>query len=104
MSIIVLITSYISYALFGLSGIISFSTSSKRSIGSLHSASGVSSRLFCGRKLINLRISCKPSSSVSTAKWATPDLVVCTLAPPNSSCVTSSPVTVFTTFGPVRNI
>ena len=26
------------------------------------------------------------------------------MAPPNCSCVTSSPVTVLTTFGPVRNM
>ena len=45
-----------------------------------------------------------PSSSVSTANCATPDLVVCIVAPPSCSCVTSSPVTVFTTFGPVRNM
>ena len=46
----------------------------------------------------------KPSSSVWAVKCVTPDLVECTLAPPKSSCDTSSPVTVFTTFGPVRNI
>ena len=45
-----------------------------------------------------------PSSSFSAAKWATPLLVACTLAPPSSSDVTVSPVTLFTTAGPVRNM
>ena len=44
------------------------------------------------------------SSSVFAVKWHTPDLVPCTLAPPSCSCVTSSPSTVLTTAGPVRNI
>ena len=35
---------------------------------------------------------------------ATPDLEACDVAPPNSSSVTSSPVTVFTTSGPVMNM
>src|SRR4029079_7746932 len=37
-------------------------------------------------------------------KCATPDLVACVIAPPSSSNVTSSPVTVFTTSGPVMNM
>ena len=44
------------------------------------------------------------SSSVLTVKWVTPDLVLWTLAPPSSSWVTTSPSTVFTTAGPVRNM
>ena len=35
---------------------------------------------------------------------ATPDLVAWLMAPPSSSRVTSSPVTVFTTSGPVMNM
>ena len=35
---------------------------------------------------------------------ATPDFVACVIAPPSSSWVTSSPVTVFTTSGPVMNM
>ena len=35
---------------------------------------------------------------------ATPDLVAWLMAPPSSSSVTSSPVTVFTTSGPVMNM
>jgi len=38
---------------------------------------------------MSLRISSMPSSSVSTANCATPDLVVCIVAPPSCSCVTS---------------
>jgi hypothetical protein len=37
-------------------------------------------------------------------KWATPDFEACVAAPPSSSNVTSSPVTVFTTSGPVMNM
>ncbi len=37
-------------------------------------------------------------------KCATPDLAACVVAPPSSSNVTSSPVTVFTTSGPVMNM
>ena len=35
---------------------------------------------------------------------ATPDFAACVAAPPSSSNVTSSPVTVFTTSGPVMNM
>ena len=35
---------------------------------------------------------------------ATPDLDACTAAPPSSSKDTSSPVTAFTTSGPVMNM
>ncbi len=37
-------------------------------------------------------------------KCATPDFAACVAAPPSSSKVTSSPVTVFTTSGPVMNM
>ena len=39
-----------------------------------------------------------------TTKWQTPDLVAWLMAPPSSSKVTSSPVTVLTTSGPVMNM
>ena len=42
--------------------------------------------------------------SLSKAKSATDDFVVCVFAPPKSSEVTVSFVTVFTTSGPVTNI
>ncbi len=42
--------------------------------------------------------------SSSTAKWATPDVPAWVSAPPRSSIVTSSPVTVLMTLGPVMNM
>src|SRR5438874_2256873 len=44
--------------------------------------------------------------SLSSVAWncATPDLVLCALAPPSSSNPTSSPVTVLMTSGPVMNM
>src|SRR2546421_488398 len=44
------------------------------------------------------------SSSEPTSRSATPDLRVCTREPPSSSCVTSSPVTAFTRYGPASAI
>ena len=44
------------------------------------------------------------SISFSSARSATEVLVVCVIAPPSSSCVTISLVTVLTTSGPVTNI
>ncbi len=44
------------------------------------------------------------STSSSNARSATPERVVCVTAPPSSSAVTSSCVTVFTTSGPVTNM
>ena len=44
------------------------------------------------------------SSSLSDAKCATPERVACETAPPSSSIVTSSPVTVLMTSGPVMNM
>ena len=51
-----------------------------------------------------MRIARSISTSLSYAPCATPDFFVCTVAPPSSSCVTSSAVTVFTTSGPVMNM
>ena len=90
--------------MFGLSGIIVFKLSSKRSIGSFVSKIGASSKLFCGKYESSLRINSVPSSSFSTLKCATPDFPACTSAPPRSSVEISSPVTDFTTFGPVTNM
>ena len=44
------------------------------------------------------------SCSVSPSKCATPLRVLCVSAPPSSSCVTSSCVTVLMTSGPVMNM
>ena len=62
---------------------------------------GASSRLFCGRKDSSERMLCSASSSEFTAKSATPLLLAWVLAPPSSSAVTSSWVTVLITSGPV---
>ena len=43
-------------------------------------------------------------TSLAHEKCVTPDLVECVEAPPNSSEVTTSCVTVLTTFGPVTNM
>ena len=44
------------------------------------------------------------STSLSNAKSQTPEIVECVIAPPSSSAVTSSCVTVLTTSGPVTNM
>ena len=49
-------------------------------------------------------MSARQATSSSASKCATPLLRACTSAPPSSSNVTSSWVTVFTTFGPVTNM
>ena len=49
-------------------------------------------------------MSSRQASSSSDAKWATPDLVLCDMAPPSDSKSTSSPVTVLITSGPVMNM
>jgi acetyl-CoA carboxylase carboxyltransferase component len=50
------------------------------------------------------RIRNRQSASLSAATWLTPDTVLCVIAPPSSSKVTSSRVTAFTTSGPVTNM
>ena len=41
------------------------------------------------------------ASSLSARKWATPLSWLCTAPPPSSAWETSSPITAFTTLGPV---
>ena len=60
--------------------------------------------LFSGRNESRRRTSSSVSSSLSMAKWQTPLRVAWAIAPPSSSCVTSSPVTDAITSGPVMNI
>ena len=60
--------------------------------------------MFSGRKDISRRSCAIASASEPEVKWATPDLLACTIAPPRSSVLTSSWVTVFTTCGPVTNM
>ena len=77
---------------------------SARSAVSKVGQDGVPTMLLAGRKSISLRTCSSASTSLSQAPSATDDLVVCTLAPPSSSAVTVSLVTVFTTSGPVTNM
>ena len=49
-------------------------------------------------------MSSRQASSSSEAKCATPDFVLCDIAPPSDSKSTSSPVTVLMTSGPVMNM
>ncbi len=67
-----------------------------------HSGGGVSDE--AGKKSISRRICSRHSTSFSKAPSATEERVVWTRAPPNSSAVTVSLVTVFTTSGPVTNM
>ncbi len=85
-------------------GMRSTSSGVPRSGSSPVSTIGVSSRLFEGRKDRRYRTSSRHVRSSGATKVATPDLVAWLMAPPSSSRVTSSPVTVFTTSGPVMNM
>ena len=67
-------------------------------------ARAMSWRLDSGRKSKKSRVASSASMSFSNATSATPDLVVWVTAPPSSSWVTTSLVTVFTTSGPVTNM
>ena len=60
--------------------------------------------LFEGRKARSSRTSSRTAFSSAAVKVATPDREEWLPAPPSSSRVTSSPVTVFTTSGPVMNM
>src|SRR5690554_5046627 len=60
--------------------------------------------LLDGRKLNNLLISWIHASSLALLKCATPLIWLWVVAPPKASEETSSPVTVFMTWGPVINI
>ena len=61
-------------------------------------------RLLSGKKSTNLRTSAKASTSFSKAPSATEDFLVWVEAPPSSSALTISFVTVLTTSGPVTNM
>ena len=60
--------------------------------------------MFCGRYDISSRTISRHSGSESAANWHTPERVAWLWAPPSSSIVTSSPVTVLMTSGPVMNM
>src|SRR5437773_1381056 len=65
---------------------------------------GGSSMLFDGMYDKSRRSSARHAASFADEKCATPDFAACACAPPSSSLVTLSCVTVFTTFGPVTNM
>jgi len=60
--------------------------------------------LFEGRYARRSRTVCSASRSSAAAKWATPEIALCVIAPPSFSFVTSSWVTVLMTSGPVMNM
>ena len=93
-----------SYGLLGLSGTRVSSDISIRSAVSSVGTIGGFSLLLEGRKLNSRRVIISASTSFSNARSATPDRVVWVIAPPSSSAVTSSWVTVLTTSGPVTNM
>ncbi len=98
------ITSRMSYGSLSTLGMIELSASSMRSGGSWGTMGGGSSLLFCGRYESSRLTASTPAISVSVARCATPLRPACTCAPPSDWAVTSSPVTVLITSGPVRNI
>src|SRR3712207_443362 len=93
-----------SYGLFGLSGTTPSSPSSRLSRGSVDEPRGGSARLFDGTYRNSSLIAVRQASSESWVKCETPETVAWVSAPPSCSIVTSSWVTVFTTFGPVTNM
>ena len=97
-------TFFMSYGWFGETGRMSRKRSHERSASSLGSSDGGSSRLFCGKNDIKKRTSSKHACSSAETNVATPLFDAWLIAPPSSSNVTSSPVTVFTTSGPVMNM
>jgi hypothetical protein len=88
----------------GSSGITLRSESSQRLMSSLQAARGGSSMLFSGRNENSSRSISKHSSSSLQAKCAQPERLLCVIAPPSSSLLTSSCVTVLITSGPVMNM
>ena len=97
-------TFFMSYGWLGETGKISRNMSHERSGSSVGSSDGASSKLFCGRNDNKKRTSSRHAFSSAATKVATPLLEAWLIAPPSSSNVTSSPVTVFTTSGPVMNM
>ena len=98
-------TSSMSYGWFGDAGTSRSSASSSRSAESAGRAPAADRRGCCdGMNDSSSRISARHSRSSSTAKCATPLVALCVIAPPSSSFVTSSCVTVLITSGPVTNM
>ena len=97
-------TFFMSYGWLGDGGRMSRRSGHKRSGSSPVSMVGGSSMLFCGMNDIKKRTSSRHDFSSAETNVATPLLLAWLIAPPSSSSVTSSPVTVFTTSGPVMNM
>ncbi len=93
-----------SYGCVETSGTIEFNFSSVRLFASFVGTNGGFSILFDGTKESSSRVRRRACSSSSAAKCATPDMALCVIAPPSSSFVTVSCVTVLITSGPVMNI
>jgi len=75
-----------------------------RSDGSVVLPRGGSSTLLDGMNESRSRMSARHSRSSAVAKCATPLVALCVIAPPSSSLLTSSCVTVLITSGPVTNM
>jgi hypothetical protein len=104
-STICLMTAVISYGVLGSSGTRCSSAGQGRDAGSDAVLNGrVAGSLDCGRKSKSARTARKADTSSEKERCATPEVSVCVFAPPSSSWVTVSLVTVFTTSGPVTNM
>ena len=93
-----------SYGWFGLSGTRVRRGISPRLGSSVAGLRGGSSWLFSGMNDSSSRIMSRHSSSSPQAKWAQPERALWVMAPPRSSLVTSSWLTVLITSGPVMNM
>ena len=95
------ISSFISYGKFGFSGIKVSNAKEILFFGSLVFLFIYLYSLLDGKKLRNFLNTFKASISLLNDPSATEEIVVWVSAPPSSSAVTSSEVTVFTISGPV---
>ena len=82
----------------------SYSSSTRRSAGSVLTARGGLSPWWDGRNERYSRTAARQAASSSTSRSATPLTFVCTADPPISSSVTSSPTAAFTRWRPPRAI
>ena len=94
------ITFFMSYARRALSGTRLTSASSIRSAGSSQGRTGGCSRFDVGKNERYSFTATTQARSSATSRSATPEISVCTLEPPSSSALTSSPTTALTSGGP----
>ena len=99
-----LITFFMSYGWLADAGRMSRNIGHERFGSSDVSTVGADSRLFCGKNDNKKRTSSRHACSSAETNVATPLFDAWLIAPPSSSSVTSSPVTVLTTSGPVMNM